>query len=192
MKTALDLSRAELACALETLAAAGDAGHDAHGKPLNGLLRSGIAKLRRIWQLRYDAAAPGEEALTTAEVRAAFAEGGEVFPADLSAVAVTLTKDVHYDNDVTLSVAVYGKEGMDGAPLWEREHRGKAHLLAADSVEEAGWVGASLVRSLFSPDLGRALAERGVSISVNPGWPSAVEVHPLDDGQDVRVMPEIG
>jgi hypothetical protein len=183
MKSRLELTTDELRFTLLALA-------DADQVRGNVAIGSAANKLRRQWVLRHETHSPHWETVKLEEVRNDFRAVGLSFPGDLGSVVVLITSDpCRAPDDVKIEVQFFQKDEPVDLPF-EHEFREEVLRMATLSMAEAGWVGPSLVRSLFSEDLRQVIYNRGFHISVNPGYLTEAKLHPLSDVDDMPLYLE--
>ncbi|TAL17017.1 hypothetical protein EPN96_07520 [bacterium] len=157
----------------------------------DNVMLSAISKLNRHQELRYECRVPTNEALSLENVRGIFTAERKFFPEDAGQVVVYLFSDPYRAPDyVELDVEIYGHEGRECLPIFYIEFTEETRKLASFSFKEVGWVGPSLIRSLFKEKLLKIMAEMGMHIYVNPGYLTEMKLDPLNGAEDMPVYAE--
>lgn len=103
---------------------------------------------------------------------------GENLPADLSAVTISAIRDVHYDDDIEITVEVFGRDGTAGSPM------------VSERVSFDGPLTPAAIAALFDVDTLMMLAAQGIVIAWNPEWESRAEIDPLSQDCMAILAPE--
>jgi hypothetical protein len=119
----------------------------------------------------------------------AFEFAGEMVQSTLSAVYLHLAQDVHYD-DLELELSIYGKDGPGSAPILNEVITDVDELLVTPGSDGAIAASPRKVMEIFSGDVRRLLADRGIKITWNHGWRTEVAIDPLSPDNDGRLLPE--
>jgi hypothetical protein len=115
---------------------------------------------------------------TLARIAEEFDRAGENLPADLSAVTISAIRDVHYDDDVEITVEVFGRDGTAGPPM------------VSERVSFDGPLNPAAIAALFDTDTRMMMAVQGIAIGWNPEWESRAEIDPLSQDCMAILAPE--
>jgi hypothetical protein len=130
-----------------------------------------------------------------------FADVGEAFPADVSAVHISLVADVHF-GALELEVHVFGRPheqdlpkvlGASSLPVVAERIDNLDDVLDVSAVLDGKPVPTTVVSRLFADDIWNALAALGERVTVlwNPGCetPEATTIDPQRLGQCPELWP---
>jgi hypothetical protein len=125
--------------------------------------------------------------ITRSVMEKEFIDVGEDLQHDISAVVVTVTRDVHFDA-YECEVSIYGSDG--DAPV-VCEIVKDLQNIADDERMRAGYpVDPSNVLSLFDGEMLGLLTRRDIRIGWNPEWVTEAEIDPATAKSSDRLYPE--
>ncbi|GAB6145007.1 hypothetical protein [Desulfocicer niacini] len=117
-----------------------------------------------------------ESVLSFPFVRQEFEDVGECLALDLSAIKVSLTRDVHTDS-YDIEICIYGQEDIpDSPPVIHHRCAGTSSI---QPLKACGGVPPYRVLSLFDQDLLDLFTDKGMMIRWNHGDLTARDIDPV-------------
>ena len=129
----------------------------------------------------------GQTAITLTMLEKEFTAVGEELCRDISAVMVTLTRDVHFDA-YNCEVSVYGSDSDN--PIVCEVVEILRDIVDEESQRAGEPLAPSAVLSLFDTNTLGLLKRRGIMIDWNPSWLTEAKIDPITAVSNRQLYPE--
>jgi hypothetical protein len=131
--------------------------------------------------------ARNQNVITRSMMEKEFIDVGEELQHDISALIITLTRDVHFDS-CDCEVSVYGRD--DDNPVVCKAVEILQDIVDEERLRAGHPVDSSDILSLFDGEMLGLLTRRDIRIGWNPEWVTEAEIDPATAKSSDQLYPE--